>query len=71
MPQTDQESKPLLLKPYAPVTGDVFTEGEFGFTKLVALLSVLVYALIYNIICTPLGWIGIVISAIGYKLISK
>ena len=71
MSQTEKESSTITLKPYTPDVNNSFSEGPFTFSKLIALLAVLVYALVYNIICTPLGWIGIIVTAIGYKLIAK
>jgi hypothetical protein len=71
MQQPEKESSTITLKPYNPDVSNSFTDGEFTFSKLIALLAVLIYALVYNILCTPLGWIGIIISAIGYKLIAK
>jgi len=66
-----EQNKPLLLRPYTPNVDHSLNEGPFTFAKLLALITVLLYALVYNIICTPLGWIGIIIVASGYKLISK
>ena len=71
MQQPEKESNTITLKTYDPEINNTFNDGPFTFKKLLALLAVLIYALIYNIICTPLGWIGIIITAIGYKLIAK
>jgi hypothetical protein len=71
MSQEDNKNNTLFLKPYSPDVNNTFNEGPFTFSKLLALISILIYALIYNIICTPLGWFGIIITAIGYKLIAK